>query len=391
MKILNSIAFTIGLSLCAGIAFSQNNTNLGGDAGNAGTDNTAIGFWAGNLVTGTYNTFVGSFAGPYLTTGTANIFVGLSSGGNATTGSNNTIVGRSSGFKLTSGNHNTFLGLNAGYNVVTNSGNVALGSGAGYYSAGGSNVFIGYNSGPTSTSADIASSNKLYIDNSTNNTPLIYGDFFSNKVAINMLNTSTLNHTLSVGGAVNSTEGFFVNGVAVSGDLTYWMRDIPANRISTTLDVYTGTIYTTGIFVNGQPVGGDLSFWTKHGMTNNFYNATDNVGIGVVMNPFKNSKNYRLAVKGKIGAWEIEIENNSLIWSDFVFKKDYKLLPLKEVEKFIDENGHLPEIPSEQEVKENGLRLAEMDAKLLMKIEELTLYVIELEKKIEALEKKSKK
>lgn len=83
-------------------------------------------------------------------------------------------------------------------------------------------------------------------------------------------------------------------------------------------------------------------------------------------------------------------------WSDFVFDKNYKLRSLAEVEKYINKNHHLPEIPSTEEVGKNGIDVAEMDAKLLQKIEELTLYVIEMKKenekqnaKIEALEKEN--
>lgn len=95
---------------------------------------------------------------------------------------------------------------------------------------------------------------------------------------------------------------------------------------------------------------------------------------------------------GKIYAREIEIKAN--VWADFVFKPNYKLLPLNELEKYILDNRHLPEIPSEQEVMKNGINLAEISAKLLQKIEELTLYTIELNKqnkelteRIEKLEK----
>ena len=73
-------------------------------------------------------------------------------------------------------------------------------------------------------------------------------------------------------------------------------------------------------------------------------------------------------------------------WSDFVFDKTYKLTPLSNVEKFINENHHLPNIPSAENVVENGVNLVEMDAKLLQKIEELTLYIIQQDKKINDLE-----
>lgn len=89
---------------------------------------------------------------------------------------------------------------------------------------------------------------------------------------------------------------------------------------------------------------------------------------------------YMLSVNGKIRAKEIKVETG---WSDFVFEKNYKLNSLSEVESFIAANGHLPEIPSAKEVEENGVDVGSMESKLLQKIEELTLYIIEQNKKIE--------
>ncbi|WP_157814115.1 hypothetical protein [Olleya sp. Bg11-27] len=103
------------------------------------------------------------------------------------------------------------------------------------------------------------------------------------------------------------------------------------------------------------------------------------VGIGT-----KTMGNHRLAVGGSIGAREIKVEANG--WSDFVFEKSYDLPTLKEVEKHIKEKGYLKDIPSAKEVEKNGIYLGEMNAKLLQKIEELTLYTIAQEKKIKELE-----
>lgn len=74
-------------------------------------------------------------------------------------------------------------------------------------------------------------------------------------------------------------------------------------------------------------------------------------------------------------------------WFDYVFDNDYKLMSLSELEQFIKTKKHLPEIPSEKEVKENGINLGEMQGKLLLKIEELTLYIIEQEKQLKELQK----
>lgn len=85
------------------------------------------------------------------------------------------------------------------------------------------------------------------------------------------------------------------------------------------------------------------------------------------------------AIDGKLTAKEIEIKVDT--GADFVFDPDYKLKPLSEVESYVNENRHLPDIPSEKEMQKNGLNVNEMQIKLLQKIEELTLYVIEQDRK----------
>jgi len=97
------------------------------------------------------------------------------------------------------------------------------------------------------------------------------------------------------------------------------------------------------------------------------------VGIGI------SSPDSKLAVNGTIHSKEVKVDMTG--WSDFVFKKEYKLPTLEEVEKHINEEGHLENIPSEEEVLKNGINLGEMNSKLLQKIEELTLYIIQQEKK----------
>jgi hypothetical protein len=81
-----------------------------------------------------------------------------------------------------------------------------------------------------------------------------------------------------------------------------------------------------------------------------------------------------------------EIKVKADVWSDYVLSKSYKLPSLKSVEDFINKNGHLPEVPSEKQVKEDGVNVSEMNATFLKKIEEITLYVIELNKKVKNLE-----
>lgn len=90
-----------------------------------------------------------------------------------------------------------------------------------------------------------------------------------------------------------------------------------------------------------------------------------------------------LNVYGMINAREVKVSLDS--WSDYVFEPGYKLRNLLEVENFILNQGHLPDVPSASKVIENGLNLGEMDALLLKKVEELTLYVIELHKNNEKM------
>jgi hypothetical protein len=105
--------------------------------------------------------------------------------------------------------------------------------------------------------------------------------------------------------------------------------------------------------------------------------AWGRVGIGT-LNPQS-----ELAVNGTITAKKVKVTLNG--WSDFVFADNYKLMPLNKLEKYIKTNKSLPDIPKEKEVVKEGVNLGEMQAKLLEKVEELTLYVIELKKENEEL------
>lgn len=108
--------------------------------------------------------------------------------------------------------------------------------------------------------------------------------------------------------------------------------------------------------------------------------ATGNVGIG-----YENFGTYKLAVNGSVRSMEVVVETG---WADYVFDENYKLPSLSDVEKFIQQNKHLPNIPSAKEVEEKGLHLGDTQKKMMEKIEELTLYLIEKSKEIEALQKR---
>src|SRR5690606_16241100 len=107
-----------------------------------------------------------------------------------------------------------------------------------------------------------------------------------------------------------------------------------------------------------------------------------NVGIGTT-----NPGAYKLAVEGTIGARKVKVTQSA--WADFVFHPGYQLPPLYEIENYIKANRHLPGIPTAAEVEKEGLDLGEMDKKLLQKVEEQTLYLIELSKRIDTLQHKN--
>ncbi|MBK8503779.1 MAG: hypothetical protein IPL46_17145 [Saprospiraceae bacterium] len=106
--------------------------------------------------------------------------------------------------------------------------------------------------------------------------------------------------------------------------------------------------------------------------------ATGNVGIGT------DNPTYKLSVMGNIRSTEVVVETG---WADYVFEKQYRLPLLTEVESFIQENKHLPDIPSAVEIKKHGLPLGEMQTKMMAKIEELTLYIIQQQKELDVIKK----
>jgi hypothetical protein len=113
-------------------------------------------------------------------------------------------------------------------------------------------------------------------------------------------------------------------------------------------------------------------------------NVGGKIGIGTDSVP----SNYKVAVGGKVLCTEINVQLvNDWVWPDFVFETNYNKMTLPELERYINTHKHLPNIPSADEIKNNGVNVGETNSMLLQKIEELTLYIIEQNKKIENLQK----
>lgn len=130
------------------------------------------------------------------------------------------------------------------------------------------------------------------------------------------------------------------------------------NGVSSVLNSYIGTDYYNQ-YVTFLPNG--------------------NVGIGTT-NPTS-----KLTVAGNIASREVKVTVDA--GADFVFEKDYNLPSLESVDQFIKQNKHLPEIASAQQMQNEGINLSEMNIKLLQKIEEMTLYMIEQNKQIKVMNK----
>lgn len=110
------------------------------------------------------------------------------------------------------------------------------------------------------------------------------------------------------------------------------------------------------------------------------------VGIGGVNS---HAAGYKLSVNGKVICEELRVQN-SVSWPDYVFADQYQLMPLQQVSDYIKANKHLPGIPSAKEVEKDGIAVGDMQKRMMEKIEELTLYVIQLQQEIEALKQKEK-
>jgi hypothetical protein len=113
-------------------------------------------------------------------------------------------------------------------------------------------------------------------------------------------------------------------------------------------------------------------------------NETGQVGIGVTSSANMPSNDYLLAVDGKIISEEVRVEISGS-WPDYVFQSDYPLMPLRALEQHITTYNHLPGIPSAATVKDEGILLGDMQRAMMEKIEELTLYIIDLQNQIDAL------
>lgn len=191
--------------------------------------------------------------------------------------------------------------------------------------------------------------------------------------------TPTANNTAQLGILANTNSS---NGASIF----LWNKDLSYPYKNGSVDLCSYGIGGHGIrFVNFDP---NTGIWTDNmALTKNgklIIGTPTTLGWDGTTAP----GNYKLYVADGILTERVKVAvRTTADWSDFVFDKNYKLKPLLDVEKFIKANKHLPNIPSANEMVKAGNDLGKTDAILLQKIEELTLYMIELKKENEAIKK----
>ena len=393
----NNVNLFVGLATATANGGGAN-TFLGYQAGQAttsSTQNTFVGHQSGFGNLGTGNTFMGYQAGRNNQSGGYNVFIGLSAGLNNTAGLGNLFLGQQAGVNNTTGNYNLFMGNSSGSATNTGTGNTAIGDGSGLHNTSGQrNTFIGQYAGLNlQTGTDnvfIGFGAKAGTNNPTNVT---------NSVAIganavvsqdNSIVFGTSASKVGIGTSTPAAKLEVVSGTAGVSGLRLTNIGTTATALNQTKFL---TVNATGDVVLGSPnssgrIGADEEgVWKTDG--DNIQNTNAGgvvIGSGVARTPV----GYKLYVAGGVLTEKVKVAVKSRNeWSDKVFENGYRLRGLSEVERYIKSEKHLPGVPSAQEVVTSGVDVGQMQATLLEKVEELTLYVIELKKQNDDLRKKS--
>lgn len=403
-------------SLAQNTVLTSSSTLLGGGTGsnnvaigpgnnyfnaNSADANVFVGKSAGSLITtGVSNVFTGAYSGSANTSGSKNVFNGASAGMRNTTGYENVMIGYQSGFYARIGNFNTFVGnysglttdggsnnsffgvyagantftggynnfsgAEAGLSNVTGSGNTFSGSKAGYYNSTGSeNTYLGYKVGGVGPNGNLLKgATALGVGAMVGiNYGLVLGDTANVKVGIG---TAYPNQRFTLRGNINflaydnsmmlKNRPFLHFNEHESLALGLGSEIAPGAEKTLVLGSKQTTVQIPGIVNSHLPQAGQFLTVDKQG---NLHLTQPRVQVASVAD-----------------------------WSDKVFEPGYALRPLDEVEDFIRKNKHLPGVPSAAEMVETGIESTAFNAKLLEKIEELTLYVVALEKRLKSLERK---
>jgi trimeric autotransporter adhesin len=346
----------------------------------------------GTVSTGTGNSYIGAYSGENNTTGYQNLGFGTRAGRGNTSGYYNLFIGTDAGYGNTGGFYNTFIGTASGYYNGNGNNNVFIAPGAGGPSTGSNNNYIGVNAGQNNTTGSYNAGFGFQAGktNTTGTYNTLIGDYsdvssanLTNATAIGSYAIASASNTVVLGNAATTITG---QGLA-SGNSGLRF----ANLNSTSAATAIGGSKVLTVDASGNVILATLSSGTLNSVGSNgpvvestwknqdgyLYNNSTN---GVVINGSGLEGN-ALIVKGGVLSKEVNVKiDGSDSWPDYVFKPNYKRMTLEEVERFININGHLPNVPSATEMAQTGNNLGKTDIKLLEKVEELTLYLLEMKK-----------
>ncbi|WP_299464214.1 hypothetical protein [uncultured Microscilla sp.] len=280
----------------------------------------------------------------------------------------NTFTGSDAGTKNTTGRYNTFTGYGAGYENTTGKNNTFLGSGAGIFNTKGSgNVCIGFGAG-----INMTGSNQLYIANSYD-MPLIYGNFASKRVGIGTITPSEkfqVEGRMRLGGnkagvwyETGATDWFVGRGESSNHFRFHYGDDKMTLTNDGKLGIGIGApqaslhVNGTGKFA-GQLTGTDALFSGELVSTNATFS-------------------------GHLKANQVILNIGS--FPDYVFAPQYTLMPLEQVEAYIQKHQHLPKVPAATQIIKEGMDVGQINVLLMEKVEELTLHTIAQHKQIKAV------
>ncbi|MBO0950622.1 bZIP transcription factor [Fibrella sp. HMF5405] len=426
----------MGQNTIFGYQAGSNNTAFGntfigaltGQANTVGENNTFLGNNAGKSnTTGTFNLFVGSNAGQANTIGQENLFFGAGSGFTNTSGRFNTFVGLNSGFGNVGGENNVFIGQRAGFSNNTGSFNLFMGSSTGYTNQSGvyntfvgngagyanqignRNTFLGLNSGFRTVESDNVS---VGYNAGLENTTGFQNTFIGTNAGVSSANPNLQNATaIGYGTLVAASNSVILGngarvGIGTSApqnklDLVSSVANTSGLRLTNLRSNSPATVLNTTKFltvdVNGDVVLGSINgsarispgLWEAAGMFIQNSNAGGVlIGSGINQTP----AGYKLYVAEGILTEKVKVAvKNTSDWSDKVFEAGYDLKSLPEVADYIRVNRHLPGVLSAAQMVAQGNDLHKTDAKLLEKIEELTLYLLQQQSALQVMRRENKR
>lgn len=395
---MKKIILSLALLAASQNLWAQTNVVLKPNSATPGTGNIVAGRNNSTVITGENNIIMGYGAGQKTAKSSSNVFIGVAAGNSNTTGYSNVAIGTAAGISVINGMHNVFLGSSAGYDLQAGNNNTFLGvSAGGRLAAGADNTFIGYEAGKdvTNSIGNTLIGPKTSVGHSGGDpafgnmqaTAIGYGARVEVSNGVVLGNT---NAKVGIGTSTPKTRLHVKSNEANKSGvrLENLTSNSPATRTNQTKfltvdeqgNVVMGTTRSAaregaeGVAELWKPVGDHLQSTHKGGLI---------IGEGISQTP----AGYRLYVSDGILTEKVKVAvKTTADWSDRVFEKGYRLRSLEEVEQHIQQHGYLPGVPSAREVVETGVDIGKMDAKLLEKVEELTLYLLQQKKQIEQLQ-----